>query len=90
MQGHVDEIEYLKNHGDEEESDESNGDSKDQILKMLKSRLFSLFFRLNTLKIAVPIHYHMVIVGIEALQLLTLVMNDGSYNKLGPYDNDSP
>ncbi|CAG9322241.1 unnamed protein product [Blepharisma stoltei] len=90
MQGHVDEIEYLKNHGDEEENEEASGDSKDQILKLLKSRLFSLFFRLNTLKVAIPIHYHMVMIAIEGLQLLTLVLNDGSYNKLGPYDSDSP
>ena len=88
MQGHVDEVEYLKNENEEEE--EEKGDSKEQIFKLIKSRTFALFFKLNTLKVSIPIHYQMIMIAIEGLQFLTLVLVDGSYSSLGPYETSSP
>jgi PAS domain S-box-containing protein len=90
MQGHTDEFEYLKNQQDDDEIVELSGEGKDQLLKVVKYRLFNLFFRLNTLKISVAIHYYMLMVGIEAFQLLTLALVDGSYSTLGPYGTSSP
>ena len=90
MQGYVDEIENLRNEEDAQREDDENGESKEQILKFLKTRLFSLFFRLNTMKIAIPIHYHIIMIAIEGFQLLTLVLGDGTYSSLGPYETSSP
>lgn len=89
MRGHVDEAEYLKEN-DDEEVDETNTEGKDQVMKFLKSHLFGLFFRLNTMKLSIAIHYHMAIIAIEGFQLLSIVLNDGSYSSLGPYAQSSP
>lgn len=90
MQGYTDEAEYLKNIQEAEANEETSGEIKDQWIKLIKTRLFGLFFRLNMLKISIAIHYHMLIIAIEAFQLMTLVMVDGNYTKMGPYDSDSP
>jgi hypothetical protein len=90
MQGFTDEAEYLKNIQEAEANEEDAPVPKDQWLKHIKTRLFGLFFRLNMLKINVAIHYHMLIIAIEAFQLMTLVMVDGSYSQMGPYETGSP
>ena len=90
MQRYFDEIEYLKNYDDIEEENDMNGETQISILKVLKLRIFKVFFRLNTMKISIPFHYHMFIIIVEALQLLTLVLVDGEYSDSGAFDGDSP
>lgn len=90
MQGYIDEIEYLKYSTDSEEIESSDSESKNQFLKVVKLKTFDLFFRLNTLKISVPIHYHILLIAIEAFQLLTLVLVDGDYSTGGPFESSSP
>lgn len=90
MQGHTDEVEFLKYFEQSQEDPMMENASKDPWLKVLKSRLFSVFFRLNTLKFAMSVHYYMVLVAIEFFHVMTLVLLDGSYSTDGPYDTDSP
>ncbi|OMJ95244.1 hypothetical protein SteCoe_1458 [Stentor coeruleus] len=89
MRGHIDEAEYLKLNDADQEAGEGDTESKEQIMKYLKNHLFMLFFRLNTTKIPMAIHYYMLMIGIEAFQLLSLALVDGGYSKLGPYGTDS-
>jgi PAS domain S-box-containing protein len=89
MRGHADEAEYLKlNEGEDDSS--SDPDIKESLMKFLKTRLFLLFFKLNTLKLSIAVHYFMLMIGIEGFQLLSIVLNDGSYSSLGPYGGQSP
>lgn len=90
MQGHIDETEYIKNQAEDENIDDSNPENKDQILRIVKNQVFQLFFKLNITKSIVGVHYYIIMIIIEALQLLTFVLNDGSYTTAGPYEDKSP
>lgn len=91
MQGHVDEVEYLKNsESSGDDADDMGEETKEQLLKLIKERLFSVFFRLNTLKLSIAKHYYMLFIAFETFHLLSLVLVDGSYSTLGPYGTDSP
>ena len=90
MRGHVDEAEYLKLNDADQEEGENESEGNNQIMKYLKTHLFGLFFRLNTMKLSIAVHYHMLMIAIEAFQLLSIVLNDGKYSELGPYGTDSP
>lgn len=89
MQVKID-AEYQKFIHEAEAEDAASNDTSSNWLKVFKYRLFGLFFKLNKLKIPLPTHYHMLIIAIEALQILTFVFNDGNYNQLGPYGVSSP
>ena len=91
MQGHIDEAEFIRNRHSEDEiilldQDEFQG----SLLKQVKSRLFSVFFRMNTLKFATASHYHLLMLLVETFQLLSLALVDGSYSTTGPYQSESP
>ena len=90
MQGHVDETEFLKYFDLSEEEPIVEEGQRDPILKVLKTRLFAVFFRLNTLKFAVSVHYYYVLVAIEFFHVMSLVLLDGSYSANGPYESESP
>jgi len=90
MQGHTDEVEFLKYFELSQEDPMVDDGIKDPWLKVLKTRLFAVFFRLNTLKFSMSVHYYMVLVAIEFFHVMTLVLLDGSYSTDGPYDSDSP
>lgn len=90
MQGHTDEIEFLKYFDLSQEDTVADDGRKDPWLKVLKARLFSVFFRLNTLKFSMSVHYYMMLIAIEFFHVMTLVLLDGSYSIDGPYDTGSP
>ena len=90
MRGHIDEAEYLKLNEAEQDDQENESEGNNQIMKYLKTHLFGLFFRLNTMKLSIAVHYHMLMIAIEAFQLLSIALNDGKYSELGPYSTDSP
>ena len=84
----VAEFELIRHHNEEDET--LFRGPKYKVLELAKRKLFCLFFKLNTMKVPVSIQYYMVLVAVEGLQLLSLVLNDGSYSKLGPFEDTSP
>lgn len=86
MKGHVDEAEYLKLNDNDDEYEEKDTDKKDQFIKSVKKRIFCVFLRLNTNKISIALHYYILMILVETLQLLSIILNDGKYSKIGPYE----
>lgn len=60
------------------------------IFQLLKSRLFLSFYRINSLQLPISPCLSLCLILIETLQLLSLVLNDGSYSQLGPYGSTNP
>ena len=89
MNKHANEGEYFAPADIGEDGNENN-DGKDKIVRYLKSHLFGLFFLLNKMKFSMAVHYHMLAIAIEGFQLLSIVLNDGSYSSMGPYNSSSP
>jgi len=89
MKGYVDEAEYFKQTDDSDLSDDSSV-PKESFIKQAKEQLFSLFFRLNTLKIPLAQHYFILLIVLETFHILSLLLNDGQYQDLGPYGSGSP
>lgn len=89
MKGYVDEADYLKQTDDSDLPDNSS-EPKESFVKQAKEQLFSLFFRLNTLKIPLAQHYFILLIVFETFHTLSLLLNDGQYQTLGPYGNGSP
>lgn len=69
---------------------EQDASSPQPVFQVLKSRLFLVFFRLNALTESLPKHWTLALIVVEELQLLSLVLNDGHYSQLGPYEQQSP
>ena len=69
---------------------EQEASSSQPVFQVLKSRLFLVFFQLNSLTISLPKHWTLALIVIETLQLLSLLLNDGNYSQLGPYEQQSP
>lgn len=91
MQGHLDETEFIFNrHSEDEQLLRATESLSVPLLQQLKTRLFSVFFRVNTLRSHASIRTHFVQVLIETLQLLSLVLVDGRYSSMGPYREESP
>lgn len=80
----MDEADYLRS----AEYNEFKEDVKEPILRVLKEGLFRVFLRINSAKMNVGKYYHVLLMGIETAHLLSLVLNDGSYSAMGPYEGD--
>lgn len=65
-------------------------ETKDPLLKAIKERLFMVFARVNSMKVSFARHYHVILIGIETCHLLSIVLNDGSYSAMGPYQEKTP
>jgi hypothetical protein len=63
---------------------------KGNFLKTIMTRVFMLFYDLNLNKLQIDLNYHVLLIVVEAFQIMSLVMNDGVYSTLGPYDDSSP
>ena len=91
MQGHLDETEFIINrHSADEQLLKDTENESVPLLQQLRTQLFKVFFRVNTLKTPISISTNFVLVLIETLQLLSLVLLDGEYSGMGPYRQDSP
>ena len=53
---------------------------EDQLVKRLKTKLFVCFYNLNRVQFDLEIQYHVLIILIEAFQLLSLLVNDGEHS----------
>jgi hypothetical protein len=60
------------------------------VFQLVKSRLFLVFFKLNRLTVHMRKHWTWALLVVETLQFLSLVLNDGNYSQLGPYEQQSP
>jgi len=84
----MDEAEFLRS--STQNPGEFLEEAKDPLLKLLKERLFRVFSRVNSMKVSIARHYHVILIGIETCHLLSLVLNDGDYSGLGPYAEGTP
>ena len=86
MRVQLSEAEYIRHTDDALEQLES----KESLLSQAKELLFSVFFRLNTLKIPLAQHYIVLLILFESAHQMSLLLNDGLYQSLGPYGSSSP
>ena len=91
MQEYLDEADFIRNsHSEDEIRLLPKAENLQSWVKRGKLRLFSVFFRMNTLKFASEMQYHLAILLIETLQLLSYAFFDEAYSTNGPYRRESP
>ena len=81
MQSFANDSAFMK-YQDEDESVTSL--HSQSLLATLKDALFSVFLRMNIWPSGLAMHYHVLMIGVEIMQVLTLLLSTEEYTKFGP------